>query len=136
MDEERGFVFHASDGDVELNIDQVRELAAQDDADGLYALAMAYLFGWDVEQDEALGYDYLERAVDKGQTEAMSMMVRLYMQGQYDGIDSVRAAQYSIKAAEDGIPDAQLYAGLAYMDGVSVKQDYSEAAGMPDSHNR
>ena len=23
MDEERGFVFHASDGDVELNIDQV-----------------------------------------------------------------------------------------------------------------
>ena len=56
MAEERGFVFHARDGDVELSIDQVRELAAKDDADGLYALAMAYLFGWDVEPDEPLGY--------------------------------------------------------------------------------
>lgn len=126
--EQRGFVFNGPDGDAELSIDQVRALAQQGDPDGLYALGMAYLFGWDIEQDEGLGYEYLEKAVDAGQTEAMTLLVRMFFQGEYDGIDSVRAAKYSMIAARDGIPDAQLYAGLAYMDGVSVKQDYREAA--------
>lgn len=106
MTEERGFIFHGPDGETELSIGQVRELADRGDPDGLYALSMAYLFGWDVEQDEAVGYDLLEKAVAAGQTEAMALMVRLYMQGEYDGIDSERAAGYAITAAKDGIPDA------------------------------
>lgn len=126
--EQRGFVFHGTDGDVELSIDQVRELASREDPEGLYALAMAYLFGWDVEADEDRGYELLERAVDLGNTDAMALMVRLYMQDEYQGIDNERAAQLAVTAAKDGIPEAQLYAGLAYMDGISVPQDYSEAA--------
>lgn len=126
--DEKGFTFSTPEGDVDLTIDQVRDMAAREEPDGLYALAMAYLFGWDVEQDEDRGYELLESAVDKGQTEAMSLMVRLFMQGEYLGIDSVRAAELSVKAAQDGIPEAQLYAGLAYMDGIYVQQDYAEAA--------
>jgi len=128
MPEQRGFVFNTPEGDVDLQIDEVMRLAAQGDPDGLYALGMAYLFGWDIEADEKLGYEYLNQAVDKGQTEAMTLLVRMFMQGEYEGIDSDRAAELSIKAASDGIPDAQMYAGLAYMDGVSVGQDYKEAA--------
>lgn len=128
MADERGFVFHGPDGEAELSIDEVRDLAKNGDADGLYALAMAYLFGWDVTQNEDVGYDLLEKAVAAGQTEAMALMVRLFMQGEYCGIDSDKAAKLAIQAAADGIPDAQLYAGLAYMDGVSVDQDYTEAA--------
>ena len=44
MTEERGFVFHGPDGETELSIGQVRELADRGDPDGLYALSMAYLF--------------------------------------------------------------------------------------------
>ena len=128
MAEDRGFVFHGPDGQVELSIDEVRDLADRGDPDGLYALAMANLFGWDMEQNEDVGYDLLEKAVAAGQTEAMALMVRLFMQGDYCGIDSEKAAGYAIRAAKDGIPDAQLYAGLAYMDGVSVPQDYAQAA--------
>lgn len=128
MADERGFVFHGPDGQVELSIDEVKGLADRNDPDGLYALAMAYLFGWDVEQNEDVGYDLLEKAVAAGQTEAMALMVRLFMQGDYCGIDSEKAAGYAIEAARGGIPDAQLYAGLAYMDGVSVSQDYAKAA--------
>ncbi len=128
MKEQRGFVFNTPEGDMDLQIDEVMHLAHEGDPDGLYALGMAYLFGWDVEADEKLGYDYLKQAVDKGQTEAMTLLVRMFMQGEYDGIDAVKAAEMSIKAAYDGIPDAQLYAGLAYMDGISVQQDYTEAA--------
>ena len=128
MTDERGFVFHGRDGERELSIGEVRDLAASGDPDGLYALAMAYLFGWDVDQDEGRGYELLERAVDAGQTEAMTLMVRLYMHGEYDGLTPERAAGYAIEAAEDGIPDAQLFAGIAYRDGVSVDVDYARAA--------
>ena len=126
--EQRGFVFHTSEGEQELTIEEVKTLAGQGDPDGLYALGMAYLFGWDIEQDTNIGYEYLVEASDKGQTEAMTLLVRMYMQGEYDGMDSERAAKMSIIAAKDGISDAQMYAGLAYMDGVGVAQDYKEAA--------
>ena len=128
VEEERGFVFNTPDGDVEMSIAEIRDMAAQGDPDGLYALGMAYLFGWDIEQDEAMGYDCLERAANDGQTEAMTLLVRMFMQGEYEGIDADKAAQMAKTAAADGIPDAQMYLGLAYMDGVHVPQDYDLAA--------
>lgn len=127
-EERRGFVFNTPQGDKEVEIEDVMRMARDGDPDGLYALGMAYLFGWDIEQDEKIGYDYLEQASDLGQTEAMTLLVRMYMQGEYDGLDPETAAKMSITAAKDGIPDAQMYAGLAYMDGIGVKQDYSKAA--------
>jgi hypothetical protein len=127
-EEHRGFVFNTPHGDMELSIEEVKDLASKGDPDGLYALGMAYLFGWDIEQDEKIGYDYLEEAADRGQSEAMTLLVRMFMQGEYDGMDAEKAAKMSFMAAKDGIPDAQMYAGLAYMDGVGVKQDYNEAA--------
>ena len=36
-DEKRGFVFHTPEGDVDLTIYEVKELAGRDDLDGLYA---------------------------------------------------------------------------------------------------
>ena len=125
--EERGFVFHSSQGETELSIEEVKELASKDDPDGLYALGMAYLYGWDIEQDQRIGYEYLEQASEKGQTEAMTLLVRMYMMGEYDGLEPEKASRMAIAASKDGIPDAQMYAGLAYMDGVGVPQDYSEA---------
>lgn len=126
-DEDRGFVFHTPNGDVEMEIDEVRDLAKQGDVDGCYAYGMALLFGWDTEPDPETGYAYLQKAAESGQTEAMTLLVRLYMQGEYE-MDTAKAVKYSMTAADDGIPDAQLYAGLACMDGVGVKQDYTEAA--------
>lgn len=48
-EEKRGFVFHSSQGETELSIEEVKQLAEQNDPDGLYALGMAYLFGWDID---------------------------------------------------------------------------------------
>lgn len=47
--EKRGFVFHIPEGDMDLTIYEVKELAGRDDPDRLYALGMAYLYGWDIE---------------------------------------------------------------------------------------
>ncbi len=54
-EERRGFVFHTSDGEQELSIEEVRALADQGDPDGLYALGMAYLFDWDIIPGATLG---------------------------------------------------------------------------------
>jgi len=37
-DGKRGFVFHTSQGETELSIEEVKQLAEQNDPDGLYAL--------------------------------------------------------------------------------------------------
>ena len=126
-DEDRGFVFHTPGGDVEMQIDEVRELAGQGDADGCYAYGMALLFGWDVDMDVPSGYAYLQKASEAGQTDAMTLLVRMYMQGEYE-MDAAKAVEYSKRAAADGVSDAQFYLGLAYMDGIVVPQSYSEAA--------
>ena len=47
-DGKRGFVFHISQGETELSIEEVKQLAERNDPDGLYALGMAYLYGWDI----------------------------------------------------------------------------------------
>ena len=54
--EGRGFVLHTSEGESELDIDEVRAMADSGDPDGLYAFSMAYLFGWDVDEDQEKGY--------------------------------------------------------------------------------
>ena len=47
--EERFRVLHPGRRYMDLTIDEVKELAGRDDPDGLYALVMAYLYGWDIE---------------------------------------------------------------------------------------
>ncbi len=53
MAEEKSFVFHGLGRHVELSIKKIRDLADRwgGDSVGLYALAMAPLFGWNVDQD-------------------------------------------------------------------------------------
>ncbi len=48
-EEQRGFVFNTPHGDMEHSIEEVKDLASKGDPDGLYALGMAYLFGWDID---------------------------------------------------------------------------------------
>ena len=51
--EKRGFEFHTPEGDMDLTIYEVKELAGRDDPDRLYALGMAYLYGWDIEDQKS-----------------------------------------------------------------------------------
>ena len=62
-EEQRGFVFHTPNGERDLSIDEVRALAARGDPDGLYALGMAYLFGWDIECNQQTRLENLRKTV-------------------------------------------------------------------------
>lgn len=124
-----GFVFDTDEGSHELDIDQVKILADKGDPDGTYALGAAYLFGWGIEQDPEKGIELLEKASDLEQPEAMTLLVRLYMAKEYS-MEIERAIEYSKKGAEAGISDAELFMGIAYMDGICADQDFDKAAEM------
>ena len=121
MAEERGFVFHGPDGQVELSIEEVRDLAKRDDPDGLYALAMAYLFGWDVEQNEDVGYDLLEKSVAAGQTDYEVLV---------DGVPDLQADDGSVWKAE-AIWDLTAEGVPAIEEEYLGEQPASSGAGMP-----
>ncbi|MCR4654927.1 MAG: TIR domain-containing protein [Lachnospiraceae bacterium] len=53
------------------------------DPDHLFFIALAYLYGIDVETDVEKAVDLLERAGKEGSIEASRKLIQLYMQGQY-----------------------------------------------------
>ncbi|MDR0309878.1 MAG: sel1 repeat family protein [Candidatus Methanoplasma sp.] len=122
-----GFLFETDGGSFDIDIGDVEKLAGSGDPDGLYAMGMAYLFGWEVEEDRERGFKLLEAASEKGQPDAMTLLVRLFMSHDYL-MDIKKAVEYSMNGAEAGISDAQLFLGIAYMDGVGVGRDYAKAA--------
>ncbi|MDR1954462.1 MAG: sel1 repeat family protein [Candidatus Methanoplasma sp.] len=123
----KGPSFEANKGSFDADIKEVRRLADAGDPDGLYAMGMACLFGWDVKEDRNKGFELLEAASKKGQPAAMTMLVRLFMSHDYF-MDTKTAVEYSKKGVEAGISDAQLFLGIAYMDGIEVDRDYIKAA--------
>ncbi|MDR0508808.1 MAG: sel1 repeat family protein, partial [Candidatus Methanoplasma sp.] len=112
----KDFVFETDDRTIEASIDEVMRMVEAGDPDGLYAMGMAYLFGLGVEQDISKGYELLESASEKGQPDAMTLLVKMFMSHEYTGMDKHTAVEYSKKGAEAGISDAQLFLGIAYMD--------------------
>jgi TPR repeat protein len=110
----------------DIDIEKVKRLAERGDPNGLYAMGTAYLFGWEVEEDLEKGFKMLEAACEKGQPNAMTLLVRLYMSQNYF-MEPKKAFEYAEKGADAGLSDAQLFLGTAYLDGFVVEQDYKKA---------
>ncbi|MDR3205934.1 MAG: SEL1-like repeat protein [Candidatus Methanoplasma sp.] len=127
MSNKKGFVFENGGGSVEVDIGRVRELAAGGDSDGLYALGMACLFGWETEQNVEKGFRLLENACDAGNPEAMTLLVSMYISGDYARLTPAKALEYTKTAAAAGVAKAQLFLGSAYLHGTAVDKDYKRA---------
>ncbi|MDR2846447.1 MAG: hypothetical protein LBV63_04105, partial [Candidatus Methanoplasma sp.] len=100
---DKGFVMETDGGNVEVDIDHVKSLADSGNPDGFYALGMAHLFGWDIEQDVQKGFRLLEKASDAGHADAMTLLVSMFMSGDYHNMDSKKAVEYSKIGADAGI---------------------------------
>lgn len=124
----KGFVLETDDGEVEVGLDEIQRMADDGEPAGLYALGMAYLFGVQVKQDSAKGYDLLEQAAKKDNPEAKALLVKMFFDGDYMGIDTAQAVAYAEDAAAAGIADGQLYYGIALMDGAGMDQADPAAA--------
>lgn len=93
-----------------------------------YALAMQYLQGVGVPQDEAKGLELLKKASDERYPEAETMLGFYLMKGS-GGMQKDEAAgmKLFLDAADQGYRDAQYNAGLAYIRAQGVEENFPEA---------
>ncbi len=69
----------------------------------------------------------LEVCAEQGHALALLVLADQYLHGEGLPRDTARAADYYRRAAEAGIPRAQLQYGIMLLDGEGVTQDSSEA---------
>gem|GEM_PF-1028843 len=99
---------------------------AQAQAD--YELAVKYLRGIGVPQNQAQGTTYLQRAAGEGSPDAQLALGFSYLKGRGVEQDSKRAAELFTQAAVQGNVDGQYNIGLAYVRGEGVTKDLAKAA--------
>ncbi len=92
------------------------EMAENGNIEAAAYLGNQYYFGWDVlEQDYSKALKFLTIAAEGG--DAMSQFLLGYMYGAGRGVerDSVKAFEWFLKAAEQGIPEAMYNVGGALL---------------------
>ena len=97
--------------------DEAYGLFAQDaDANpkAMLNLAMMHMKGKGCEQSEETAMQWLERAADEGDIQALNSLAIFYEKGMHVKADAEKALTYYARAADGGHVDAQLKAGMLY----------------------
>ena len=101
--------------------------AAQENPDGLLALARFHDNGIAGPQDPAKGFAACRRAAAAGSALAMNEMGVRYQKGQGVEIDNIAAIGWFTVAAQRGLPASQVNLGNCYEVGKGVLQDFDQA---------
>jgi len=80
-----------------------------------------------VPRDYAKAREWLKKAADKGQAEAMDNLGIIYANGKGVPPDLAEAARWFRKAADKNVPEAMDHLAYAYATGKGVALDYQEA---------
>lgn len=97
--------------------DEAYGLFAQDaDANpkAMLNLAMMHMKGKGCEQSEETAMQWMERAAEEGDIQALNSLGLFYEKGIHVKADAEKALEYYAKAADGGHVDAQLKAGMLY----------------------
>lgn len=110
--------------------DWLQRAANEGDLRGMTTLAMAYLAGEGGARYRAKARDWLDKAAGRGWTDAMYRLATFYR----DTADYELALHWYREAAEAGIVEARVDAGLIYEEGhEGVPQDFSGARCLYES---
>ncbi len=105
------------------------EVSAEfDEAEALFRLANIYLRGFrGARPNTRKARIFLERASDAGDRESAALLGKIHDEGICGKVDTAKAFQYYLLAAERGDTDSMLMTGLFYAQGDSVPKDLQEA---------
>lgn len=126
-----GVMYGNGDG-VGLDYEQARgwfkKAVAQGHENATITLAWMYANGTGVEVDEGRARELYLEAAAKGSAKAQYVVATMYRFAQY-GLkkDMETAIQWYVKAADQGMPTAQLALGKLLMEGKGVMQDDAAA---------
>ena len=126
-----GVMYGNGDG-VGLDYSQARawfeKAVAQGHENAIITLAWMYANGTGVDVDEQRARDLYLEAARRGSSKAQYVVATMYRFAQYGlAKDMAAAVQWYLKAADQGMPTAQLALGKLLMEGKGVMQDDSAA---------
>ena len=107
--------------------DLAQKSAAQNNGDGIWALALAYEHGRGVEEDVDKALELYRRGTELGHAKCMHNLGCYYMRGDYLPEDKPRAIELCRKAAEQGYDMAEFFMAKVYETGDGVEEDLDEA---------
>ena len=114
------------DDDARL-IEELTRYAEAGSPTAQFKLGYRYLMGEGTERNTALGLEWLEKAADRGQRDALVVLGTLYEKGVEVPLSHRRAAALYRPAAEQGSPYAQFRLGKMYYLGLGVGENVEEA---------
>jgi hypothetical protein len=112
------------------------QLASQrGSADAAYLLGITYLHGLGVQRNEKTAAEWMQAAADRGNTQALLAMMRVYAHesSMFEashlqlGRDDAKALAYALRAARARAPEALHYCGIAYHAGRGTARNDSLA---------
>ncbi len=112
----------------ETDINELKALANQRDANAQLTLAREYYSGNNLPQDDSKALHWTKKSAEQGNVEAQVLLGLTYDIGNKVAQDDTEAAKWYRKAAEQGDHIAQSSLGSMYEGGRGVHQDYTEAA--------
>jgi tetratricopeptide (TPR) repeat protein len=104
------------------------EKVADDYPHALFRLGEYYYFGKGVEKDIPKSIEYLEKAVEGGDGDAMDMIGYLYLTGRGLSKDKIKAVKYFKQAVDLNIPHGMYHLGVCHFRGFGgLKKDVEES---------
>jgi hypothetical protein len=113
----------------DVDLQQLKTLAAQGHASAQTQLGQLYANGRGVPQDYATARGWYEKAAARGHAGAQAQLGQLYANGKGAPQDYQKARQWWEQAALQGSAQAQFNLGQLYANGRGIPQDYTAARG-------
>ena len=111
------------EGDVEEDLDRLRDRSEEGDAVAQYKLAEWHRIGFVVERDDAEALSLYRRSAEQGHVLAQFQLGQMYERGKIVEKDPAKALDYYLKAAEQGHLDAEYAVAHSFHVGDGVVQD-------------
>ena len=111
----------------QLSIEELHDLAHNDDAEVQGMLAYFYQEGIHVELDYEESLKWYLKSVANGNTSAMVNLGHLYEYGIGVEQDSTKAFEYNLMAANSGDPSGMFNIGKKYEMGIGIAKDPAKA---------
>src|SRR5687767_6806112 len=108
----------------------IGKLKRQSNAGEVHAqmlLAIAYHYGFQINQDQSIAAKWISRAAHAGEPRAEIILGRFYEGGIGVPRNSAEAVLWFRRAADKGNAEGQFELGIAYEHGCGVPQDKSQA---------
>lgn len=126
-----GGILIASPGDVtafqDMNLDEVKALAAKGDPEAQTRLGVAYSKGINVKEDKNKAAEWYTKAAEQGYATGQWNLAFLYVRGEGVPQDDKKARELFQRAADQGFAPAEYDLGMMHLYGMGGKRSRTDA---------